>query len=141
MTQFSTTITINASQEAVWKILSDVARWQEWTPTVSNVEVLDEPGLNLGNRYKVHQPKLQPAVWNVTVLTPPSNFTWESKSLGMHMLAEHIVTPKSTDRSELTLTFTFGGWLGELIGRMYGKTAESYIQTEAQSLKKRVEKP
>jgi uncharacterized membrane protein len=139
MAQYSTSITISASQEAVWKILSDVAHWHEWTPTVTKVEVLDSPELKLGNHYKVFQPKLQPAVWTVNILTPPSKFTWESKMPGMHMVAEHILTSNGASQTELTLTFTFNGWLGRLVGKMYGKTAESYIQIEAQSLKKRVE--
>ena len=140
MTKFSTSITINASQETVWKIFSDVTRWHEWTPTVTKVEVLNTPGLKLGNRYKVIQPKLQPAEWTVTELTT-SNFTWESKSPGMHMVAEHILTSKGANQTEITLTFAFNGWLGNLIGRMYGKMTAEYIQTEAQSLKKRVETP
>jgi hypothetical protein len=37
------------------------------------------------------------------------------------------------------LTFAFNGWLGKLIGKLYGKMTEEYVQTEAQSLKKRVE--
>jgi uncharacterized membrane protein len=138
MTQFSTSITINASQNAIWKTLSDVAHWQEWTPTVTKVEVLNTPELKLGNRYKVFQPKLQPAEWTVTELTT-SNFTWESKSPGMHMVAEHIVKPINANQTEVTLTFAFNGWLGNLIGKMYGKMTEEYVQTEAQSLKKRVE--
>lgn len=139
MKPYSTSIIINASQEAAWKALSDVARWNEWTPTVTKVDVLDTPELKLGNRYKVFQPKLQPAVWTVTVLNPPSNFTWETKTPGMHMVAEHILIPKGAIQTELTLTFTFNGWLGNLIGRIYGKMTEEYIQTEAKSLKKRVE--
>ena len=139
MPTYSTSITINAGQEAIWKVLSDVAHWHEWTPTVTKVEVLDQPDLKLGNRYKVFQPKLQPAEWTVTVLTPPSSFIWESKMPGMHMLAEHNVNVVGTNQTKVTLKFAFQGFLGEIIGRMYGKITESYIQTEAQSLKKRVE--
>ena len=139
MPTYSISILINADQETIWKVLSDVARWHEWTPTVSSVEVLNTPELKLNNRYKVVQPKLQPAEWTVTFLTPSSNFTWESKSPGMHMVAEHILNPKGENQTELTLTFAFHGWLGKLIGRIYSKTTEAYIQTEAQSLKKRVE--
>ena len=139
MSKYSTSITINTGQEAAWKVLSDVAHWHEWTPTVTKVEVLDTPELKLGNRYKVYQPKLQPAEWTVTVLTPPSNFNWESKMPGMTMIAEHHVNAVSTDQTEVTLKFAFQGFLGEIIGRMYGKITESYIQTEARSLKKRVE--
>lgn len=138
MTKFSTSLTINASQDSIWKILSDVAHWQEWTPTVTKVEVLDTPKLKLGNRYKVTQPKLQPVVWTVTELNS-ANFTWESKSLGMHMVAEHVVKSISANQSEVTLTFAFNGWLGNLISKMYGKMTEEYIQTEARSLKKRAE--
>ena len=138
MTKFSTSITINSSQEAVWKVLSNVAHWHEWTPTVTKVEVLNTPALKLGNRYKVIQPKLQPAEWTVTELNS-ANFTWESKVPGMHMVAEHIVKSVNANQSEVTLTFAFNGWLGNLIGKLYGKMTEEYIQTEAQSLKKKVE--
>jgi len=141
MKPYSATITINTSQEAIWKVLSDVSHWHEWTPTVTKVEVLDQPELILGNRYKVYQPKLQPAVWTVTLLTPPSNFTWESRMPGMLMVADHILKPVNANQTELTLTFDFQGWLGEIIGRLYRNTVESYIATEAQSLKKQVEKP
>ena len=138
MAKFINSLTINASQEAVWKVLSNVAHWHEWTPTVTKVEVLNTPELKLGNRYKVFQPKLQPVVWTVTELNS-ANFTWESKSPGMHMVAEHIIKSVNADQSEVTLTFAFNGWLGNLIGKMYGKMTEEYVQTEAQSLKKRVE--
>ena len=43
MTKYSTSITINANPEAVWKVLSDVAHWHAWTPTVTKVEVLNTP--------------------------------------------------------------------------------------------------
>ena len=138
MTKFSTSITINSIQEATWKVLSDVAHWHEWTPTVTKVEVLNTPELKLGNRYKVFQPKLQPAVWTVTELNS-ANFTWESKSPGMHMVAEHTVKSVNANQSEVTLTFAFNGWLGNLIGKLYGKMTAEYVQTEAQSLKKKVE--
>lgn len=138
MAKFITSLTINASQEAVLKVLSNVAHWHEWTPTVTKVEVLDTPEIKLNNRYKVFQPKLQPVVWTVTELNS-ANFTWESKSPGMHMVAEHVVKSVSANQSEVTLTFAFNGWLGNLIGKMYGKMTEEYVQTEAQSLKKRVE--
>ncbi len=138
MKPYSTSITINASQEAIWKVLSDVAHWHAWTPTVTKVEVLNTPELKLGNRYKVLQPKLQPAEWTVTELTT-SNFTWESKAPGMHIVAEHVVKPINANQAEVTLTFAFNGWLGNFIGKLYGKMTLEYIQTEAQSLKKRIE--
>ena len=141
MPQYSSSISINASQETIWKVLSDVAHWNEWTPTVTRVEVLDAPELKLNNRYKVYQPKLQPAVWSVTVLKPPSSFIWEAKMPGMVMIAEHILKSTGTNQNELTLTFSFHGALGAIIGRLYRKTVEDYLAIEARSLKTRVENP
>lgn len=139
MIKFSTSLLINANQEAVWNVLSDVVRWPLWTPTVTEVEALNTPELKLGNRFKVVQPKLQPAEWTVTELSK-SNFKWEAKSLGMHMAADHILQPgNAKQQTLLTLTFTFNGWLGKLIGKLYGKITKEYLQTEAQSLKDKVE--
>jgi len=139
MPQYSTSISINADQVSVWKVLSGVIHWHEWTPTVTKVEVLDTPELKLNNRYKVYQPKLQPALWAVTVLTPPSIFIWESRMPGMLMIAEHTLKPINSNQIELSLKFAFQGLIGEIIGRLYRKTVEKYLATEAQSLKKRVE--
>jgi len=139
MKLYSTSTTINANREDIWKLLSDVAHWHEWTPTVTNVEVLDQSELKLNHCYKVFQPKIQPAIWTVTLLTPPTSFIWESRMPGMHMVAEHNLKPINANQTELTLTFAFQGWLGEFVGRMYRTTVESYIATEAQSLKTRVE--
>lgn len=139
MTQYSASITIRATQDAIWNVLSDVVHWNEWTPTVARVEVLDAAELKLANRYKVYQPKLQPAVWFVTTLTPPSSFIWESKMPGMLMIAGHTLKPTGTNQNELTLTFSFQGFLGVIIGRLYRSIVENYLATEAQSLKRRIE--
>lgn len=139
MMQYSTSISINASQETIWKVLSDVTHWNEWTPTVTKVEVLDTPELKLNNRYKVYQPRLQPAVWSVTVLESPSSFIWESKMPGMVMVAEHTLKSTGINQNELMLSFSFQGVLGAIIGRLYRKTVQNYLATEAQSLKKQVE--
>lgn len=143
MTKFSTSLIINASQEAVWKILSDVVHWHKWTPTIIKVEALNIPELKLGNCYKVYQPKLQPAEWTVTELRvnlSKSNFVWEAKSSGIHMVADHALQPiNAKPETLLTLTFAFNGWLGKFIGRMYGKVTKEYLEIEALSLKKKVE--
>ena len=57
----------------------------------------------------------------------------------MHMVAEHVIKPVNANQSEVKLTFAFNGWFGNLIGKLYGKMTEEYVQTEAQSLKKKVE--
>lgn len=139
MKSYSTNIIINVNQESVWKILSDVTYWHEWTPTVTKVEAFDSPELKLSNRYKVYQPKLQPAEWTVTVFNAPASFVWESKSAGMTMIAEHTLKSIDNNKTELFLSFSFDRWLGKFIGNLMGKTVQTYIETEAKSLKKKAE--
>ena len=139
MIKYSASITINADPETVWSVLSDVAHWPEWNPTVARVEAIDrsEPGLH--NRYKVHQPKLRPVTWTVTEFASPSSFTWESRMPGILMTAEHVARPLGANQTEITLTFSFQGLLGAILGRIYGNISRTYVETEAQSLKKRAE--
>jgi len=67
-------VIINASPAAIWQVLADVERWPTWTPTVLEVEPLTsnghKAGLKVGARYRVVQPKLRPAVYEVTECAP-----------------------------------------------------------------------
>src|SRR5579859_7057652 len=65
-----------AGPEAVWKVLSDVERWCDWTPTVVEIVPLKGSKLSLGAKYRVTQPKLRPAIYEVTECVPNKAFTW-----------------------------------------------------------------
>jgi len=91
MPTYESSTTVSATPEAVWRVLSDVAAWPEWLPTVSRVEPLDQGALRLGARFIVHQRKLRPVTWTVWHLVSLKSFTWVSRSPGMEMLAEHTV--------------------------------------------------
>ena len=60
---------------------------------------------------------------------------------GMTMRAEHTLRSISANQTDLSLKFSFQGVLGEIVGRLYRKIIEAYLETEAKSLQKRVEKP
>ena len=125
--------------ETVWRRLSDVVSWSQWTPTVTEVEALDGPDLKQGRRFRVHQPRLRPAIWSVTLMEAPSSFTWEARAPGVVMIAEHILERTASGRTGLTLTFSFQGVLGPLIGWSYRKLVQSYLDTEADSLRRHAE--
>lgn len=134
-----TSIAIAAPREAVWGVLSDVAAWPSWIPTVTSVESLDGSPLAVGRRYRVRQPKLQPVIWLVTELEPPHHFTWQGRSPGLSMLAEHIVDQGEPGPVRVVLRFSFAGPLGGLIGTLYRSITERYIASEAAALKQKVE--
>jgi hypothetical protein len=119
--------------------MSDVLRWNEWTPTITKIEALDAPALERGRRFLVHQPRLRPTIWTVTSLDAPASFTWEARLPGVVMLADHVVARQASGQTGVTLSFSFRGLLGPLVGRLNRKLVESYLATEAASLRRDVE--
>lgn len=139
MPSYLVTETLNASPQAIWPVLADVVRWADWTPTISRVRGLSVETLEPGAQFEVHQPKLRPAVWTVTALEPGQRFTWEARSPGLRMRADHRLIAASDTQTTLELRFTFEGWLGPLVGWLARGVTMDYMRTEAAQLKRRVE--
>ncbi len=104
MTNFSAVIDIKASPRDVVAVLFDVECWPEWTPTMTSVQRLDQGALAEGSRVRIRQPKLLPAVWQVTELDARSGFNWITRSPGLQLRAEHFVeTVGAGSRVELVV--------------------------------------
>lgn len=136
---YTSTVVIRAPAERVWEMLSAVESWPQWLPTVSRVEALDGTPLQLGARFRLTQPKLRPTVWTVSELEPLLRFTWRAKSSGMEMVADHVLERVAPETTRVQLTFQFKGWLGSLLGAVFGAITRDYIAQEAQALKLRAE--
>ena len=140
--EFSVTTEVDASPEVVFAVLSEVERWHEWTPTVTRVERLDDAGapLALGSRIRIVQPKVPPAEWTVTALEPGRGFRLVSRSPGATVEAIHWAEPmEARNRSRVTLSVTFGGLLGRIVGRLMRGLNQRYLAEEAAGLKRRSE--
>jgi uncharacterized membrane protein len=133
------TIDIARPAERIWPVMIDVERWPEWTPTVTSVELLDGRPLRVGSRARIRQPRLPVAVWTVTALEPGRYFEWQSVVPGLKSEAGHRVEATGPQTARVTLTFSWTGWLAPLIRLVYGRLARRYVQTEAESLKRRCE--
>ena len=140
--QFSITTEIDAPPDVVFTVLSEIERWPEWTPTVTRVERLgdvDAP-FGTGTRLRIVQPRVPPAEWTVTAFEAGRGFRFVSHSPGATVEANHWIEPAgSGDRSTVSLSVTFGGFLGRLIGRMMRGINERYLAQEAAGLKQRSE--
>jgi uncharacterized membrane protein len=132
------TVDIDAPPEKVFAVLRDVEKWPEWTPTVSHVQRLDKGPLAVGSSAQVRQPKLRPAVWQVTEFEDNRNFTWTTRAPGLRMKAGHLVEPRGSG-SRVALSFEMSGLIAPLMLRLYGSLIEQYLATESQGLKKRSE--
>ena len=127
-----------APAELVWRILADVEHWPNWTPTVLEAKPLSQSGLRVGARYRVTQPKLRPAVFEVTEYTPNQAFTWVQRFPGGTMIADHRLAPRDGE-TEVELSFTSSGLLANLVSMMFSKLIREYVATEARSLKRQCE--
>ena len=137
---FSVTIEVDAPPEVVVAVMTDIERWHEWTPTVTRVDRLDHSGepLALGHRIRIVQPKVPPAEWTVTALDS-RGFRIVSRSPGATVEANHWAEPVQQGRSRVTLSVTFGGFLGRTIGWLMRGLNQRYIAEEAAGLKRRSE--
>lgn len=75
-------VVIDAPTSLVWDVFSDVERWPERTASVTNLVALDGPGLAIGMRFQIKQPKLPKLVWKVTAAAPGLSWTWAQHSPG-----------------------------------------------------------
>ena len=80
-------ISIDAPPTLVWRVFSDVERWPDWTASVTSLKALDGPGLAVGKRFEIKQPRLPKLVWEVTALDEGTSWTWEQRSPGGRTIA------------------------------------------------------
>ena len=136
------TVTIDASPERVWAVLSDVERWHEWTASITSVTPLDAGAFGAGSRARVKQPGFPAATWTVTEWSPDENFTWTARAPGVTTVADHGLTPgPDGTTTTLTLRLRQSGPLGGLIGLLFGSRTRRYVAMEAEGLKHRTEAP
>ena len=139
MPSYTASVSIAAPHESVWPVLATVSSWPGWVPTVISIESLDSSSLSIGARYKIVQPKLRPATWFVTSVEPPRCFTWESRSPGLLVVADHILEEVSPEQCNVVLRVSFSGFLGALVGRLLRSITKRYLAQEAAALKLKVE--
>ncbi len=135
---FETAVDINASPEAVWRILADVETWPRWTESILTARRLDAGELSVGSRTEVRQPRLPTTVWTVTELIPGRRFTWQASSPGVTTTGSHELIDR-TGSVTLGLGISQTGPLGWLFGRATARLARRYLELEAHGLKQRAE--
>jgi carbon monoxide dehydrogenase subunit G len=131
------TFVTSVQPATIWKVLADVEHWHEWTPTVLEITSLGNTGFGVGARYRVVQPKLRPAVYEVTECIPCRRFTWVQRFPGGSMIADHCIAERD-GIAEVGLSFSSSGLLGNIVGAVFSKVIRNYVRTEAQRLKDRL---
>jgi uncharacterized membrane protein len=130
---------IEAPASLVWEVFSDVERWPEWTASVTSLVALDGPGLAVGKRFQIKQPKLPTLIWRVTDVSPGVSWSWAQSSPGGRTSASHTVTPVANGRTLVHQKLDQQGPIGAIVGRLMLRTTRRYLEMEAQGLKGRSE--
>jgi uncharacterized membrane protein len=137
--RFEESIDIDAQQERVWEVLSDLEAWPQRIETVDVVELLTPAPMSKGSRVRLKQPKLPEGTWDITVWDAPSYFEWRQKSGGITSVAGHRVEMLEEGRSRLTLSLDMRGPLIPVIGLFYRGLTNRYMTMEAQGMKRAAE--
>jgi uncharacterized membrane protein len=133
-------VTISAPAARVWQVLAAPEKWPELTPSMTSVRGLAGPGLSVGARFTVRQPRLRPAVWQVTALDEGTSFVWEARAPGARSRAGHVLEPAG-DATRMTLTLDQSGALSWPIAFLLGPTIRRYLSLEGDGIKRRSEQP
>jgi uncharacterized membrane protein len=137
--RFEESIDIDAQQERVWEVLSDLEAWPRRIETVDVVELLTPAPISKGSRVRLKQPKLPEGTWDITVWDAPSYFEWRQKSGGITSVAGHRVEMLEEGRSRLTVSLDMRGPLIPVIGLFYRGLTHRYMTIEAQGMKRAAE--
>jgi uncharacterized protein YndB with AHSA1/START domain len=132
-------IEIDAPPSTVWDVFVDVERWPEWTASVDRLVALDGPGIEVGKRFEIDQPRMPTLVWQVTEVEPGRSWTWVQRSPGGTTLASHVVEAVGDDRALVRQRIDQRGPVGVTVGLLMRRLTRRYLELEAQGLKARSE--
>jgi uncharacterized membrane protein len=136
---FEQSVEIDAPQQRVWDVLSDLEAWPRRIETVESIERLNNGPIGLGSRMRLKQPKLPEGVWDITQWDPPSYFEWRQKTSGITSTAGHRVDALGEARARLTLTLDMRGLLVPLVALFYKGLTNHYMAREAEGMKRAAE--
>jgi len=129
------TIEIEAPAASVWDVFADVERWPDWTASMERVVALDGPGIDVGKRFEIKQPRLPTVVWEVTAVEPGASWTWRQRSPGATTLASHEVVAQDGGRTLVRQRIDQRGPVGVAAGLLMRRLTKRYLELEARGLK------
>ena len=137
--RFEHTIDIDAPQQRVWDVLTEIEAWPRRIDTVEEVELLTPKPLAAGSEVRLRQPRLPEGVWDVTVWDAPSYFEWTQRGGGITNVAGHRVEPLGEGRARLTLTLDMRGIFLPVAALFFKGLTKDYMAREAAGMKRAAE--
>ena len=127
-------IDIQASQELVWKETIEVESWPLWSPAMERIVREDSGDFKLGSSILIKQKLMPETQWVVTEFNPGHSFSWKARSLGIHMVASHLLTPCDSGVTSV-LKFEMKGVVAKLLWPLLKKQVLQALKEENYGLK------
>lgn len=128
--EITDTTIIDAPVERVWALTLDLEALPSTTPTVTEVERLDDGLVQVGSRARLVQPGLPRRVWTVEEVDAPHRFAWATRLLGVRMIGVHELAEAGPHRCRLTLRVVFEGRGAGLLARVGGRSIARSLAAE-----------
>ena len=124
--------TSTADPRHLWELISDVENWPRHLETFTSITALQSGPTREGSRFRVRQPGIAPAVYEVTQWWEGVGFVWQTQAPGLVGIAEHEISPLQ-DGTRLELAYTWSGPLAPAARRLLGRRAKQLIDLEAET--------
>lgn len=132
----SKTITINASSEKVWQVLTSIDKWATWQTEIGNPKLNGELKPETTFDWKTGGAKIHSTLHTVEAF---SQFGWTGKTFGM--FAIHNWALNGLDgQTIVSVDESMEGFFAKLLKKSFNKNLEKGMQTWLELLKKECEK-
>ena len=122
---------VHADRSTLWRAVSDLDRWAEWLTTVDEISRIDGPGpIAVGSRFRVRQPGLAAATYEVTDWQPEAGFTWVARTAGVRTTATHGLVSEGA-ATRLRLGIDWAGPGARLVRLFYATRTQRFLEQEA----------
>jgi uncharacterized protein YndB with AHSA1/START domain len=132
----SKTITINASSEKVWKVITNIDNWATWQTEISNPKLNGELQPETTFDWKTGGAKIHSTLHTVE---PFKNFGWTGKTFGMFAIHNWTLS-ETNEQTKVLVEESMEGFFAKLLKKSFNKNLEKGIQNWLDLLKQECEK-
>lgn len=129
-------ITIKATKEKVWQVLTDINGWVTWNTAVSKAKCNGELKAQTTFDWKTGGVRIHSTLH---IVEPFQNFGWTGKALGAFAIHNWTLQEKNA-RTEVTVEESMDGFLVKLFKTAFSKNLENGMQNWLALLRQECEK-
>ncbi len=131
----SKTITINATSEKVWKVMTDIDNWAKWQTDICKPKMNGELKPETTFKWKTGGAKIHSKLHTVE---PFKSFGWTGKTFGMIAIHNWTLT-ENNGQITVSVDESLEGFIANLLEKSFNRNLEKSMQKWLDLLKKECE--